>query len=94
ERQKMAAAQEEIGLGATGLIDPSTAPQLGREVGANKVIVGSFAIVSGVVQISARMVDVETNTIVGGVAAAAAIGGLAAAEMLPGQGGGKPSASR
>ena len=35
-----------------------------------------------------------TVAIIGGVAAAATIGGLAAAEMLPGQGGDKPSASR
>jgi len=69
ERARMAAAQEEIGLGTTGLVDPATAPQLGRAVGANKVIVGSFSFVGSVIQISARMVDVETNTIVGGVAA-------------------------
>jgi hypothetical protein len=32
--------------------------------------------------------------IVGGVAAAATVGGLAVAEKLPGQGGDKPAASR
>jgi tetratricopeptide (TPR) repeat protein len=51
------------------MINSETAPKLGQEVGASKVIVGSFSFVGSVIQISARMVDVETNTIVGGVAA-------------------------
>jgi TolB-like protein len=43
ERLRMQEMMKEIGLGMTGAVDPATAPRLGKLLGANRVVAGSFA---------------------------------------------------
>ena len=47
ERIRMQEMMREIGLGQTGAADPSTAPRLGRLVGASRIVNGGFAGLSG-----------------------------------------------
>jgi hypothetical protein len=42
ERAKLQALVEEIGLGTSGLVDPETAPRVGRLLGAANVVGGKF----------------------------------------------------
>jgi TolB-like protein len=42
ERVKLQALVEEIGLGKSGLVDPETAPRVGRILGAEQVVGGKF----------------------------------------------------
>jgi tetratricopeptide (TPR) repeat protein/TolB-like protein len=69
ERAQIKQAEEEIGLGATGLVDPKTAPQLGQMVGASHVLIGTFDLIGSVISLRARLVLVQTGEIVGGAAA-------------------------
>jgi len=69
ERAQIQQAEEEMGLGQTGLVDAKTAPKLGQMVGADHVLVGSFDAIGTVVSLRARLVKVETGEIVGGAAA-------------------------
>jgi tetratricopeptide (TPR) repeat protein len=43
ERLRMQEMMREIGLGQTGAVDPTTAPRLGKLLGASQIINGSFA---------------------------------------------------
>jgi len=69
ERGQIQQAEEEIGLGQMGIVNPATAPELGRMVGAQQVVIGSFDIVGSVLSLRARLVEVATGEIVGGAAA-------------------------
>jgi len=51
------------------IYDPETAGELGRLVGANRVVLGGFSQHRGKLNLSVRLVDVETGGIVRGMAA-------------------------
>lgn len=63
ERARLDAVLAEIDLAAGGFLDPSRAAAAGRGVGAEWVLVGSYAIVDGVIAVEGRVVDVETGAI-------------------------------
>jgi len=69
ERAQLRHAEEQLGLSQTGMIDPQNAPQLGKMVAANKVVVGSFHVVGTAVSINAHLVDVESGAIDPGMVA-------------------------
>jgi TolB-like protein len=63
ERIKISEALKEMELGQTGLIDENTAPQVGKMVGAEGLVTGSFQIVGQAIRIDARLLDVETGRV-------------------------------
>lgn len=67
ERQRLDALLAEISLGADGYLDPRTAQQLGRGVGAELVVVGSWSVVDSAFLMDARVVEVESADILAAV---------------------------
>ena len=63
ERIKISEALKEMELGQTGLVDEKTAPQVGKMIGAEGLVTGSFQIVGQAVRIDARLLDVETGRV-------------------------------
>jgi TolB-like protein len=63
ERSQLRAILDEQGLVTSGRVDPSTAAQVGRLVGARYVITGVFMDVYGTFRLDSRVVDVETGEI-------------------------------
>ncbi|GEM_PF-6681977 len=63
ERNEIDKALEELKLGMLGFLDESSAPQVGKIVGAGVILVGSYQISNKRLRIDARMVDVETGAI-------------------------------
>ena len=66
ERQRIQEILSEMKLGQTGMIDPSTAIQIGKMLGANVMAFGSFSTLGKKVLLTMRLVKVETGEIVGG----------------------------
>lgn len=63
ERSRLTEALKEMELGMTGIIDEQTAIEIGRAVGANAILLGSFVSIGNVIRINARLIDVETSRI-------------------------------
>ncbi len=63
ERQQLLLALEELKLGSSDLADPATRLRIGRVVGANQMIFGSFMALGGVIRLDLRLVDVETGRV-------------------------------
>ena len=68
ERAKLQSLLDELNLGADGVLDPATAAQVGKTLGATHVVAGSFTIVEGNMRLDARLVSVETGEVVLGEA--------------------------
>lgn len=66
ERQRLDAVLNEMFLGATGVLDPTTAARVGRILGASRMVMGSVARFGGESILTLRIVAVETGEIVGG----------------------------
>jgi len=49
--------------GQTGLIDEDTAPKVGKMIGADELVIGSFQVVGENIRIDARFLDVETGRV-------------------------------
>ena len=65
ERTQLEKVLEEQKLGASGLIDASTAAEFGRGLGVDAIIVGSVASAgAGALSIDARAIDTETAAII------------------------------
>ncbi len=64
ERTKIDALLKEIALGQTGNIDPSTAVQVGRLLGAQSIAFGAFMVLGSEVRIDVRIVKVETGELI------------------------------
>jgi len=64
ERAEIQKLLEEQNLGATGRVDPQTAAEVGKLVGARYVITGAFIDFYGDFRLDARIVNVETSEIV------------------------------
>src|SRR5436190_537164 len=60
ERSRLNDAQKEIKLGQSGAVEASTAQRMGRFLGADGVVVGSFQRVGATLRILARIIDVQT----------------------------------
>jgi len=64
ERSRLNELIQEQDLGASGRVDPNTATQIGKLVGAKFMVLGGFVDLFGDFRIDARIVDVETGELV------------------------------
>lgn len=65
ERQRLKAVMDEIGLGMSGAVDEKTAVRVGKLLGANHLLLGSFMKFRSQVRVNARIVRTETGEITG-----------------------------
>ena len=66
ERRELNRVLQELELGQSGAVDPSTAAEAGKLVGARYMIFGSIADLFGEVVLTARVVEVETGELIRG----------------------------
>ena len=64
EREKLEQIIQEQNLALTGIIDESTAAQVGKLLGAKLILTGSFLIMGETMRIDARLVDVSTGEVI------------------------------
>lgn len=64
EREKLEKLIQEIKLGQSKYFDPTTAQKLGKGLGAQNILTGSFYLLDNTLRIDARLIDVETGGIV------------------------------
>lgn len=64
ERARLQALLDELKLGHDGVTDPATAAKVGKLVGAEYLVLGSYFELMGTLRIDARVVHVETGRIV------------------------------
>jgi outer membrane protein assembly factor BamB/TolB-like protein len=63
ERSRLGDIIKELKLNRSQSVDPSTAQKMGRILGAQSLVVGSYQQASGTMRINARVVDVETGEV-------------------------------
>lgn len=66
ERAQLGQALRELRLQSTGLTEPSQAKRVGKLIGADAIIVGSFYVRANQIVINARVVDVRTGKVMKG----------------------------
>lgn len=66
ERAQLGQALRELRLQSTGLTEPSQAKRVGKLIGADAIIVGSFYVRANQIVINARVVDVRTGRVMKG----------------------------
>jgi TolB-like protein len=64
ERARLKAVLEEHNLAASGKVDAASAARIGKLLGANELVLGSFFDLAGTLRVDARVVEVETGKIV------------------------------
>lgn len=64
ERRLLEKILEEQKLGVTGAIDPNSAAQLGKILGVKTIVSGTLTSLEGIVEINARLINVDTASIV------------------------------
>jgi len=64
ERARLQDAVNELQLGISGIIDEATAIEVGRAVGANAIMLGSYVAIGERIRINARLIDVKTSKII------------------------------
>ena len=64
ERSRLQSALDEMKLQMSDIVDEQTAVQLGKQVGANAVLVGSFLQIGDMIRINSRLIDIETSEII------------------------------
>lgn len=64
EREKLEKLIQEIKLGQSKYFDPATAQKLGKGLGAQNILTGSFYLLDNTLRIDARLIDVQTGGIV------------------------------
>jgi TolB-like protein len=81
ERLQLDAVLRELDLGRSGAVDTSTAPRVGRIIGARRLIIGGVRqLPGGDVQITAQVADVVTHRVTNAVTARAPLARIAEAE--------------
>ncbi len=63
ERERLEDVLAELKLGRSAAIDPKTASRLGRLLGAQFMVLGSYFALGGVLRADARVVEVETGRV-------------------------------
>lgn len=63
ERTQLQALLDELKLGHSGVIDPATASKVGKLLGADTLLIGSYFELMGTLRVDARMVKVETGEV-------------------------------
>lgn len=74
ERGRLESALKEMKLQLSDVVDEATAVQLGKAVGANAIILGSFVAIGSKLRISSRLIDVQTATVITGKNATGRVG--------------------
>ncbi len=64
KRARIKEVIEELGLAATGLVDPQTAAKLGRLLGAQRILVSSFVEMGGILRFDSHLIDTESGQLV------------------------------
>jgi TolB-like protein len=64
ERLLLEKILEEQKLGVTGAIDPASAAQLGKILGVKTIVSGTISSLEGITEINARLINVDTASIV------------------------------
>ena len=64
ERRLLEKILEEQKLGVTGVIDPSSAAQLGKILGVKTIVSGTLTSLEGFIEINARLINVDTASII------------------------------
>lgn len=64
ERSRLQEALTEMELGFSGIVDEQSAVELGRAVGANAILLGSFASIGQKIRINARLIEVKSSRII------------------------------
>ncbi len=64
ERERIQQVLDELSLTNSGFVDPKTAAQMGKGVGAKWVLAGGISAVAPMMRIDARVIDVRTSKIV------------------------------
>ena len=67
ERSKLVKLNQEISYGMTGMVDEKTAQRAGRQIGAQYIIIGSWQKFGNQVRVNARLVEVETASIIASI---------------------------
>jgi len=80
ERARLDALLGEIELGAGAYVDPATAQKLGKGLGAEYVVLGSYSVVGEQFVLDARLVNVEAGTVARAASAAGGIAGFVEVE--------------
>ncbi len=65
ERARMQEIFDELKLNETKKVDPETAVKVGKILGAQYVLIGGYMVVLGKMQLTTRLVNVETTATVG-----------------------------
>lgn len=65
ERTRMQALLDELQLGASGAVDPATAPRAGKLLGAEKLVVGSMNDASGTLGVASSVASTKQKALVG-----------------------------
>ncbi|MDD5169975.1 MAG: FlgO family outer membrane protein [Syntrophales bacterium] len=63
ERIKLSDAISEMKLGQSGLVDESTATKLGKVVGAEQLLTGSFQVSGNSIRVDVRILEIETGKV-------------------------------
>ncbi|NPU83803.1 MAG: hypothetical protein HPY65_04880 [Syntrophaceae bacterium] len=63
ERERLDALLSELKLQQSGLTDPASAVRLGRILGVQALLMGSYTAIGGTIRIDARIVEVETGLV-------------------------------
>jgi len=63
ERERLDALLSELKLQQSGLVDPATAAKIGRILGAQALLMGSYTAIGETIRIDARIVEVETGLV-------------------------------
>lgn len=63
ERGRLQDAIKEMELGMSGVVDQGRAAELGKAVGADAILVGSYLEISHLIRINARLIDVQTSKV-------------------------------
>jgi len=64
ERRLLEKILEEQKLGVTGAVDPNSAAQLGKILGVKTIVSGTLTSLEGFVEINARLINVDTASII------------------------------
>ncbi len=76
ERSRLDALTTEIELGKGGFVDPATAQKLGKGLGAEYVVLGSYSVVGDTFLLDARLVSVAGGTVAKAASAQGTVGGF------------------
>jgi TolB-like protein len=63
ERERLDTLLAELRLQQSGLVDPAAAAKLGKMLGAQALLMGSYTAIGGTIRIDARIVEVETGLV-------------------------------